>query len=101
MIEQHTYITGIVLDEETRWTLADLCRLCDVSAEMIENMIEEGIITPEGGSPWEWRFPFPAVKRVQTVIRLQNDLRVNLPGCALALDLLDELEELRSLTRRL
>ena len=101
MTEQRTYITGIVLDEETRWTLADLCRLCDVSAEMIENMIEEGIITPEGCSTHEWHFPFPAVKRVQTVIRLQNDLRVNLPGCALALDLLDELEELRILARRL
>ncbi|WP_448872253.1 chaperone modulator CbpM [Desulfobulbus propionicus] len=101
MVEQPTYITGILLDEETRWTLADLCRLCDVSAEMIENMIEEGIITPEGCSPREWSFPFPAVKRIQTVIRLQNDLRVNLPGCALALDLLDEIEELRLLTRRL
>jgi chaperone modulatory protein CbpM len=101
MVEQPTYITGILLDEETRWTLADLCRLCDVSAEMIENMIEEGIITPEGCSPREWSFPFAAVKRILTVIRLQKDLRVNLPGFALALDLLDEIEELRLLTRRL
>jgi len=31
---------------------------------------------------------------------LQHDLRVNLPGCALALELLEELEELRRLSRR-
>nr|WP_321466277.1 chaperone modulator CbpM [uncultured Desulfobulbus sp.] len=100
MTDQVTCITGIVLNEETRCSLADLCRLCNVSAELIENMIDEGIITPQGRTPKEWRFTFVAVKRVQTVIRLQQDLRVNLPGCALALDLLDEIEALRLLTRR-
>ncbi len=100
MTEQPPCMTGIVFDEETRCTLADLCRVCGVSAEMIENMIDEGILTPEGCSPREWRFSFIAVKRVRTVIRLHQDLRVNLPGCALALDLLDEIEELRLLVRR-
>jgi len=99
MTDQLTCITGIVLNEETRCSLADLCRLCNVSAEMIESMIDEGIITPMGHTPREWQFTFIAVKRVQTVIRLQQDLRVNLPGCALALDLLDEIEALRLLTR--
>jgi len=100
MTEQLTCITGIVLTEESRCSLADLCRLCNVNAEVVESMIDEGIVTPEGCSPREWQFPFIAVKRVQTVIRLQRDLRINLPGCALALDLLDEIETLRLLTRR-
>ncbi len=100
MTEQRTYIQGMVLDEETRCTLADLCRLCGVSAERIHGMVEEGIISPEGYSLREWRFTFVAVKRVQTAIRLQNDLRVNLPGCALVLDLLDEIDELRRRARR-
>jgi len=100
MTEQRIYIQGMVLDEETRCTLADLCRLCSVNAELIHDLIEEGILSPEGHSPQEWRFSFVAIKRVQTAIRLQQDLRVNLPGCALALELLDELEELRRLSRR-
>ena len=100
MTEQRIYIQGVVLNEETRCTLADLCRLCGVTAEMIHEMIEEGIITPEGPSAREWCFTSIAIKRVQTTIKLQQDLRVNLPGCALALDLLDELEELRHLSRR-
>lgn len=99
MTEHITYIQGMVLDEETRCSLADLCRFCGVNAEIIHSMIDEGIITPEGYTPGEWRFSFIAVKRVQTAIRLQNDLRVNLPGCALALDLLEELEELRRTSR--
>jgi len=100
MTEQRLYIQGIVLNEEARCTLADLCRVCSVNAEMIHEMIEEGIITPEGPSMREWHFTSLAIKRVRTAIRLQQDLRVNLPGCALALDLLDELEELRRLSRR-
>lgn len=100
MTEQRIYIQGVVLNEEIRCTLADLCRLCGVTAEMIHEMIEEGIITPEGPSVREWCFTSIAIKRVQTTLRLQQDLRVNLPGCALALDLLDELEELRYLSRR-
>jgi chaperone modulatory protein CbpM len=100
MTEQRLYIQGVVLGEECRCSLADLCRLCSVNAELIHEMIEEGIITPEGTSIREWSFTSIAIKRVQTAIRLQQDLRVNLPGCALALDLLDELEELRRLARR-
>jgi len=100
MTEQRTYIQGLVLNEETRCTLADLCRLCGVNAEIIHDMIEEGVIHPEGPSPREWRFTYIAIKRVQTAVRLQQDLRVNLPGCALALDLLEELEDLRRLSRR-
>jgi chaperone modulatory protein CbpM len=100
MTEQILYIHGMILDEETRCTLADLCRLCGVNAEIVHEMIEEGIITPEGPSTREWRFTAIAIKRVQTAVRLQQDLRVNLPGCALALDLLEELDELRSLARR-
>jgi len=100
MTEQRIYIQGMVLNEETRCTLADLCRLCGVSAELIHDMIEEGILSPEGHSPQEWRFSCIAIKRVQTTVKLQQDLRVNLPGCALALELLEELEELRHLSRR-
>ena len=33
--------------------------------------------------------------RIQRVIRLQHDFEVNLPGAALALDLLEEIERLR------
>lgn len=89
----------MLLNEETICTLGDLCRLCGVHPELIHEMIEEGILTPEGFSPREWRFTFLAIKRVQTTIRLQNDLRVNLPGCALVLDLLEELEALRQIAR--
>ena len=53
MTEQTTYLQGMILNEDTRCTLADLCRLCGVPAEIIHEMIEEGVITPEGLGPGE------------------------------------------------
>ncbi|PID71938.1 MAG: MerR family transcriptional regulator [Desulfobulbus propionicus] len=94
------YIQGTVFDEELQCTLAEICKFCGVSAELIHDMVNEGIMTPSGSSPLEWHFTPIEIKQVQTTVRLQHDLQINLPGCALALDLLDELEERRQLSRR-
>ena len=84
-----------LLDEGVELTLAELCRACSVHAETVLAMVEEGLLEPRGPAPAEWRFPGPAVRRVQVALRLQRDLGLNLPGAALALDLLEELEILR------
>lgn len=98
MNEERNYMQGLVLNEETRCSLTDLCGLCGVPVGFIHEMMEEGIIAPaEGNSSQDWLFTLVEIKRVQTTIRLQRDLRVNMPGCALALDLLDQLDELRCL----
>jgi len=93
-------LTGVLLDDSLAFSLGDLCRVCGLNAEHILTMIEEGIIEPQGASRQDWRFSGTAIKRVQIAVRLQRDLRVNLAGAALALNLLDELEELRRLHNR-
>jgi chaperone modulatory protein CbpM len=90
-----------VFDESTWCTLTEACQFCKVKDQLITEMIQEGLLTPAGSSAQEWRFGAQELKRIQITIRLQRDLHVNLPGAALALDLLDELERLRSLTKKL
>jgi chaperone modulatory protein CbpM len=92
-----------LLDEQLRLTLRDMCRICDVHAEFLAELVSEGIIEArvEGrrraAMPMQqWRFDGVAVVRVQRAMRLQRDLGVNLAGVALALELLDELETLRA-----
>ena len=89
------YLTGTLLDEELECSLPDICRLCNISAPLVAEMIDEGLLRPRGRDPQEWRFTAVELRRVQITLRLQRDLRVNLPGCALVIDLLEELEELR------
>jgi chaperone modulatory protein CbpM len=43
----------------------------------------------------EWRFSGTALRRARTALRLQRDLEINLPGVALALELLEEIDKLR------
>lgn len=86
---------GMLLDERARFSLVELCEACRISADYALEVVDEGIIEPEGGEPSQWRFRATDLRRVQTALRLQRDLRVNLPGAALALHLLEELEAAR------
>lgn len=95
MSKELIYLSGTLLDEEMECSLPDICRLCNISTEMVEEMIAEGLLCPRGRAPVDWRFSALELRRIQVTLRLQRDLRVNLPGCALVIDLLEELEELR------
>ena len=101
MTDELTFLTGIILEEETECNLADICRMCNISPDAVRDMIEEGVIRPRGTAPDQWRFTALEIRRIQVTQRLQRDLRINLPGCALVIELLDELEELRRLRRLL
>jgi chaperone modulatory protein CbpM len=88
-------IDAVLLDESVELTLAELSALCRVAEERVVEIVAEGIVEPSGASPDQWRFSGVALVRVQRVVRLQQDLGVNLAGAALAIDLLEELERLR------
>lgn len=89
-------IGGIVLDDTIIYDLQELCRVCKVKDNLVMAMINEGMLTPLGDSPKSWQFTATSVKTIQVALRLQQDLGVNLPGAALALDLMAELEALRT-----
>ena len=87
--------SGMLLDERLEFTLDEVCRVSGLQARVIVNMVTEGMLEPLGESPERWRFPGDTLARLRRAQRLQADLGINLPGVALALDLLDELRALR------
>lgn len=93
-------LTGEVLDENLDLSLADLSHTCQVPAERIMRLVDEGIIEPRGRRPEQWRFSGISVRRIRCVQRLERDLGVNLAGAALALDLIEELQQLRARLHR-
>ncbi len=94
-------LTVEVLDESYEIGLAELCQACAVRTETIISMVEEGLLEPRGSTPVDWRFSGPTLRRVEITLRLQQDLRVNLAGAALAVELLEEIERLRDRLHRL
>ena len=83
-----------LIDEQTTFTLAELCRSCAVEAELIEALVAQGILEPAGKRGRHWCFPSNSLRRTRIALHLQRDLGVNLAGAALALDLLERIEEL-------
>jgi chaperone modulatory protein CbpM len=92
-------ISAMLLDDSVEFSLTELCAACRVSEELVVEIVAEGIVEPLGGDRAQWKFTGVALARVQRVLRLQDDFGVNLPGAALALDLLEELERLRRAQR--
>jgi chaperone modulatory protein CbpM len=87
--------TGTVIEDD-KLTLEQLCHACGVHADWIVSLVEESIIEPQGEELHLWHFSGASLVRVRLALRLQHDLGVNLAGIALALDLMEELENLRA-----
>jgi chaperone modulatory protein CbpM len=99
-MNENKSLRGQLIEEETVITLDELCRNCTVRTEEVVTLVEEGILDPADGPPeraeaGRWQFHISSVRRVRTVVRLQRDLGVNLPGAALALELLDRIDHLQ------
>lgn len=87
-----------VLIERHQYRLGELCQRLDVTAEWVMTMVDEAIIEPTG-APTTWCFSHDELERLRKARNLERELQINLPGIALALDLLDELEALRRTVR--
>jgi chaperone modulatory protein CbpM len=68
--------------------------MCNVEERHIVEFVEEGVLNVVEVSS-EWQFTGDALRRARLAVRLERDLELNLAGVALALDLLEELQELR------
>ena len=84
-----------VVEEDVPMSLADLCRACDAERELVLQLVEHGVLEPQGSAPQAWVFTGASLQRTRVALRLLRDLELNLPGAALAVDLLDEIARLR------
>lgn len=88
-------VTGFVLEDLTELTLVDLCRACAAEADLIIDLVDEGVLLPVGNAPEYWRFSGLHMQRAKVAVRLQRDLGVNLAGVALVLQLMDDMQALK------
>lgn len=96
-----TQTTIFVLDENHRFTLHELITSCSADENFILELVQHGVLHPQGSSPQDWQFSLMDFKRSRKAANIQRDLEVNLPGIALALDLLEQIEELQQELSRL
>lgn len=93
---QITWITGSVVEEEVHMSIFEISQATRAPEDLIMSWVSEGVLSPAGSSPEDWRFSGESLKRAKTAAHLTHDLELNTPGVALALDLLDEISRLRN-----
>jgi len=93
--EDEAGLPAEIFDDRAALSIDELSRLCAVDRTYIVELVEEGVLSVMQVDTAEWRFSGAALRRARTAARLQRDLEINLPGVALALELMEELDRLR------
>ena len=91
-----TWIEGSVVENELHMTIVELSHASRTPQELIMSWVTEGVLSPTGASPEDWRFGGDSLRRAKTAAHLTHDLELNVPGVALAIDLLEEIAQLRA-----
>jgi chaperone modulatory protein CbpM len=73
-------------------SLPDLCRFCQTDEAWVIEMVDYGVLEPEGETSQNWRFYGVSIARAKKASRLWRDLGINTAGLAMVLSLLEERE---------
>lgn len=105
MARNESVLTIDVAASRATFSLREMCERGECHAELVLKMVSYGIIEPiestTDASEATWEFDLAALMRLHKAIRLQRDLKLNLPGLAMSLELLDEVESMRRDIHRL
>lgn len=79
----------------------EVCQLINTDVETITEIVAYGIVSPitkneSDSDPSFWIFKPQVITTLKKAIRLHNDLELDWAGIAFAIDLINDLEQLRS-----
>jgi DNA-binding transcriptional MerR regulator len=93
MMKARRYEIVLCRDASRELTLDALAARAGVHPGLIDCLVEVGLIAPLKGAPP--RFDAAAVPRLRMILRLRENLGINLAGIAVVLDLIDKVCELQ------
>jgi chaperone modulatory protein CbpM len=92
---------AVVVEEHLEFTLPDLCRASGAGADELLALVQEGVLDPQGGSgPLDWRFSGRSLGRARQTLRVARELDISLAGAAVVMELMAQIQDLRSRLRR-
>lgn len=92
-MDDKTIVTGVLMDQHTTVTLLKICSVCHVSEEALLDLLDHGLLK-QNITQFD-QLDQHALARIQSACRLWQDLDLNAPGVVLAMELLDELAQVR------
>lgn len=92
---------AVLVEDDVRFTLVELCRASHADTELVQALVFEGVLNPSGQAMADWCFEGASLRRARAALRLTRDLELTVAGTALVIDLLDQIEGLHAQLRRL
>ncbi|MGI9245274.1 MAG: chaperone modulator CbpM [Steroidobacteraceae bacterium] len=84
-------VEALMLAEEATLHVDEVCARLRIERQWIVELVELGALDPRGGlEPTAWSFPLAVLPRLHSIVRLVDDLGVNLPGAAVIVELVEE-----------
>lgn len=93
---EHDPMPAEMIGSVSIYSLEELSQSCQVEVAWISELVEQGIIEPQGSNPSEWKFSSLSVVRAAKAKRFDRDLGLNPAGIALVFDLLNEIDRLHA-----
>jgi chaperone modulatory protein CbpM len=93
-------MTSDLLKHRAEMTLEDVCNTCGLATDTIVTYVQEGLIDVPGDNTSNWRFSETQIVHIQKATRLEHDLRLNTAGSVLVLELLAQIEDLKTQLKR-
>lgn len=90
---------GILIESSEPLTLEQICHAVRLQQDILEALVSQHIIEPQGADPDTWLFDEVALRRARLAASFYHDLEINLAGIGLALDLMDRIERLEEMLR--
>lgn len=84
-----------VVENGDELDLRAFARLCSLETDFVVDLVEAGILDPQGGTPREWRFAASTLWRGRAAARLSRDLGLDAAALGIVLDLLEQRADLQ------
>lgn len=94
-MSKDNFLIGVLIEETTTISFHGVCQKYNIPGELLSEMIEQGLFPNQCIDKEQIALDQKALRRLEAALRLHKDLGINLPGVALALDLLEEIEKMR------
>ncbi len=85
----------MIAPSQVQLTFHEACREAGIEQHYLLEIVQHGIVEPEGTQPADWRFDDNMLSRVQRACRLCRDLEIDLAATAMVMELLEERQRLR------
>ncbi|SPP63132.1 chaperone modulator CbpM [Nitrospira lenta] len=100
MNREQNILSGSVIGDEGVLSIEDLARACSSEPQWIVELVAIGVLEPQGTETSHWRFHATDLTCARRVARLQRDFDASLDAAAVMLDLLNQIEQLRTRLKR-